>query len=210
MKKGSLVTIIYCLVVLSLIIFLFIILVNSISTPFIISEWTEFLIIFCLIFPFLTLFFAAIIYFKLKHATPLVFSGISFLVMQGVWVRYSGISILFSSAYFLGGMVIIGLGLWLESDLLELRYPEAFEEDEGKTEPMDIELTDEDYKDEVKFWIKILGSSDNKFREEAIISLGEIGDERALPHLKNLLNDKSRSIRELSKKVISKISNKKR
>ncbi|MHA1378555.1 MAG: HEAT repeat domain-containing protein [Candidatus Helarchaeota archaeon] len=206
MKKTSFLVLVYCVVVLGIIISLYFMLIGSVTNPFIFSSWTDFLIFVCLIYPFITLAFSAFFYFKLQHATPLVFSGISFLFFQGIWVRYPIISVFFSSAYFLGGMLLIGLGLWFESDLLPQRYPEAFKEKEEKPEPIDIELTEEDYKDEVKFWVKILGSSDNKFREEAIISLGEIGDTRAIPHLKKLLDDKSKSIRVLSMKNIKKIT----
>lgn len=67
-----------------------------------------------------------------------------------------------------------------------------------------------DFQDEVEFWIKSLEGPDKKFKEEAIISLGEIGDKRALPHLKKLLMDKSKSIRELAKKAIKMIEDESR
>ena len=75
-------------------------------------------------------------------------------------------------------------------------------------EPMDIQFSEEDYKDEVKFWIKLLDSSDEKYREEAIISLGEIGDKRALPHLEKFLEDDSKTLQKLSKKAIELIKGK--
>ncbi len=208
MKKESIITIIYGLIILSLIVVLYVLLMNSIANPFIFSEWSEFLIIVSLSFPFFTLIFSIPYYFKLKHATPLLFSGVAFLFFQGAWIRYQVIQVFMSSAYFFAGMLLIGLALWLESDLLMLRYPEAFEEkEEDEPEPMDVELTDEDYEDEVKFWIKMLESKDKKFREEAIISLGEIGDERAIPYLREFIKDESesKSIRELSEKAIKMI-----
>jgi hypothetical protein len=184
-------------------------LANSIPNIFILSEWTEFLILFCLIFPVITILLALIFYFSLKIALPMVFSGLGFLFFQGIWFRFPTINIVMSSAYFLLGMLFIGLGLWLESDLLPLRYPEAFEGTEEETpEPMDIEFSEEDYKDEVKFWIKLLDSSDEKYREEAIISLGEIADQRALPHLEKFLENDSKTLRKLSKKAIESIKRK--
>ncbi len=205
MKKESIITTIYGLLTISLIIILYLLLANSIPNIFILSEWTEFLILLCLIFPIITTFLALIFYFTLKIAIPMVFSGLGFLFFQGIWFRFPTINVMMSSAYFLVGMLFIGLGLWLESDLLPVRYPEAFEDTEEKPEPMDIEFSEEDYKDEVKFWIKLLDSSDEKYREEAIISLGEIGDKRAIPHLEKLLEDESKSTRELSRKAIKSI-----
>ena len=137
---------------------------------------------------------------------PLFFSGLAFLFFEGAWARYPDIFLLLSSTYFLIGIFLTGGSLWLEADLLVKRHPEVFQEtEEEEPEPMDIEFTEDDYKDEVKFWIKLLDSKDEKFREEAIISLGEIGDERALPHLEKFLNDESKSTRNLSKKAINAI-----
>jgi hypothetical protein len=209
MKKESAITIIYGLLTISIIITLYLLLANSIPNIFILSEWSEFLILLCLIFPVITSVLALIFYFSLKIAIPMVFSGLGFLFFQGTWFRFPVINVLMSSAYFLLGMLFIGLGLWLESDLLPLRYPEAFEDSgEEEAEPMDIQFSDEDYKDEVKFWIKLLDSSDQKYREEAIISLGEIGDERAIPHLEKFLEANSKTLQKLSKKAIKSIKRK--
>ncbi|NVM00878.1 MAG: HEAT repeat domain-containing protein [Candidatus Helarchaeota archaeon] len=209
MKKESAITTIYGLLTISLIIIFYLLLANSIPNIFILSEWTEFLILLCLIFPVITTILALIFYFSLKIALPMVFSGLGFLIFQGIWFRFPIINVLMSSAYFLLGMLFIGLGLWLESDLLPLRYPEAFEDtEEEMPEPMDIQFSEEDYKDEVKFWIKLLDSSDEKYREEAIISLGEIGDKRALPHLEKFLEDDSKTLQKLSKKAIELIKGK--
>lgn len=209
MKKESIVTAIYGLLTISLIIIFYLLLVNSIPNVFILSEWSEFLILLCLIFPVITTLLALIFYFYLKIALPMVFSGLGFLFFQGIWFRFQTINVLMSSAYFLLGMLFIGLGLWLESDLLPVRYPEAFDDtDEEKPEPIDVQFSEEDYKDEVRFWIKILETSDQKYREEAIISLDEIGDPRALPYLEKFLEDDSKTLRKLSKKAIESIKRK--
>ncbi|MFX1451738.1 MAG: HEAT repeat domain-containing protein [Promethearchaeota archaeon] len=209
MKKESIITAIFGLVSLSLLIIFYVILANSIPFPLILSEWSEFLIILCLIYPVCLSVLALIFYFSLKIALPMVFSGLGYLFFQGVWFRFQAISVVMSSAYFFIGMLFIGLGLWLESDLLLLRYPEAFEgAEEEKSEPMDIQFSEEDYNDEVKFWIKLLDSSDEKYREEAIISLGEIGDPRAITHLEKFLGDNSKSVRNLAKKSIELIKRK--
>lgn len=225
MDKNSKINIIYDFGVIGLMIFIYILLLSVSSSYTIVqpvgifpffyyidivihfpSELKEFLLIICLIYPFITLIISIKLYYSIKYAIPLFVSGLAFLFFEGAWVKFPNLFILLSSVYFLIGTLLIGYSLWLESDLLIIRHPEAFEEkEEQEPESMDIQLSEDDYKDEVKFWMKMLGSSDDKFREEAIISLGEIGDERALPYLEKLLDDKSHSIRNLTRKAIIKI-----
>ncbi|MFX1449250.1 MAG: hypothetical protein ACFFCM_00325 [Promethearchaeota archaeon] len=64
-----------------------------------------------------------------------------------------------------------------------------------------------DITDEFEYWIKALESSDIEFREEAIISLGELGDKRALPFLEKLLKKGLKPIQDLLKKAIDSIKN---
>ncbi len=74
--------------------------------------------------------------------------------------------------------------------------------------PADFGFEEADFKDETEFWIKSLGSLDEAYLEEAIISLGEIGDKRAIPYLEKFLENESKSLQKLSRKSIESIKRK--